>query len=82
MVAYCDGFVIILDNLVPPAITLTACEFEKYGKTIINNRPIIMAPSESYLPLMFEKAIENKLISKDTYRKEQERLFVNHGLKI
>ena len=82
MIAYCEGFVISTDTQLPPAVLLAAYELPKYGKRMINARPIITAQDAEQLPALFEQAIEAGLINPETYKAEQSRLLKNHGLVI
>jgi len=82
MIAYCEGFIVALDNLLPPAVMLTAYELPKYGQRQIKGRPMITAQDESQLPQLFEQAINAGLIDPNTYESEKARLFKNHGLAI
>ena len=82
MIAYCEGFIVTINEQIPPAVLLTAYEMPKYDKRQILGRPIITAQEAEQLPALFKQAINAGLIDPDTYKQEQSRLLKNHGLVI
>ena len=82
MIAYCEGFIVTINEQMPPAVLLAAYEMPKYDKLQIKARPIITAQEPEQLPALFEQAINAGLIDPDTYKQEQSRLLKNHGLVI
>lgn len=82
MIAYCEGFIVTINEQLPPAILLTAYELPKYDKHQILNRPIITAQDAEQLPGLFEQALKAGLINPNIYKAEQKRLLKNHGLVI
>ena len=82
MIAYCEGFIITINEQIPPAVLLAAYEMPKYDKQSIKSRPIITAQEAEQLPALFEQAIKAGLIDSAIYKQEQSRLLKNHGLVI
>ena len=84
MIAFCEGFIISVNNQMPPAVLLAAHEIPKYkdADLTIKGRPIITAPDAEYLPALFSQAIQSGLITPENYEAEKIRLFKNHGLVI
>lgn len=84
MIAYCEGFIISVNDQMPPAVLLAAHEIPKFENAAltIKGRPIITAPDAEYLPALFSQAIQSGLIEPETYEAEKTRLFKYHGLVI
>ena len=84
MIAYCEGFIISVNDQMPPAVLLAAYEMPKYENAAltIKGRPMITAPDAEYLPALFLQAIQSGLIEPETYEAEKARLLKNHGIVI
>lgn len=82
MIAFCEGFIISINEQMPPAVLLAAHELPIYDKFSIKGRPIITAPDAEYLPALFSQAIQSGIIEPEIYEAEKARLLKNHGLII